>query len=238
MSQYYPPEFDETHYHCPHCNVHAQLLVVYLTGVHDNDFSDVLRVTQCNHCRAYVIWFAPSGTLIYPEASTVPMPCDDMPEDVKADYNEARGIVSKSPKGAAALLRLAIQRLMPHLGEPGKNIDTDIASLIKKGLPPLVQQALDSVRVVGNECVHPGTMDIKDTPEVAIRLFDLVNFIVQDRITNPKQVEAIFQGLPAGKLQGIANRDKGAQRPKQSPPISPTAQRAQTSQPLPGAGPA
>lgn len=37
------------------------------------------------------------------------MPHEDMPPDVLADYNEARSIVSRSPKGAAALLRLSMK---------------------------------------------------------------------------------------------------------------------------------
>ena len=44
------------------------------------------------------------------------MPSDDMPEDVKADYMEASSVVETSPRALLALLRLALQKLMPHLG--------------------------------------------------------------------------------------------------------------------------
>jgi len=62
---------------------------------------------------------------------------------------------------------------MVDLGESGKDINADIGNLVKKGLSPLVQKALDTVRVVGNECVHPGTMDLKDDREMrAIKIID------------------------------------------------------------------
>ena len=38
-----------------------------------------------------------------------------------------------------------------HLGESGKNINDDIAALVKKGLNLMIQQSLDVVRVIGNE---------------------------------------------------------------------------------------
>jgi hypothetical protein len=136
-----------------------------------------------------------------------PLPLEDMPADVKEDYDEARSILSKSPKGAAALLRLAIQRLMPHLGEAGKHLDTDIANLVKKGLPIEIQQALDTVRVIGNESVHPGTIDVNDTPEVALALFDLVNMIVHSQIGQPKKIKELYGSLPMEKLEAIKKRD-------------------------------
>ena len=132
-----------------------------------------------------------------------------MPEDnnIKNDYQEARQILPMSPRGSAALLRLVIQKLCKTLGEPGENINTDIGNLVAKGLPPIVQQALDIVRVVGNEAVHPGEMNVNDDVETATALFDLVNYIIEDRIAKPKSVQAIYDSLPPSKLKGIEARD-------------------------------
>ncbi|KQN73048.1 hypothetical protein ASF04_07910 [Duganella sp. Leaf61] len=129
-----------------------------------------------------------------------------MPPEIQVDYKEAAAIYTKSPRGAAALLRLAVQKLMVQLGKPGKNINDDIAALVADGLPKLVQQALDVVRVTGNNAVHPGKLDADDT-QVAQQLFPLVNLIVEYRISMPARVQELYDALPAGALNGIDKRD-------------------------------
>jgi len=44
------------------------------------------------------------------------------------------------------------------------------------------------VRVIGNEAVHPGKLDLKDDRDTATRLFKLVNIIAEQMISNPKHV--------------------------------------------------
>src|SRR5262249_34300435 len=127
---------------------------------------------------------------------------------VMADFEEAREIVNASPRGAAALLRLSIQKLCTHLGEKGKNIDDDIAALVQKGLNPLVQKALDIVRVIGNEAVHPGVLDLKDDRDTASKLFELVNSIADQMISHPKAVETLYEKLPEKKRKAIEERDR------------------------------
>jgi hypothetical protein len=145
--------------------------------------------------------------MIFPSSGTAPLPHADMPDDVKADFIEAREIVARSPRGAAALLRLCVQNVMPHVGEKGKNINDDIKSLVAKGLPVQVQQALDSVRVIGNNAVHPGEMSFKDNPAVAQALFGLVNFIVERMIEQPRRLESLYNSLPPSTLNAIEKRD-------------------------------
>ena len=108
-----------------------------------------------------------------------------MPEDVAEDFNEARNIFGYSPRSSAALLRLAVQKLCIHLGQSGKNINNDIAALVKNGLSPQIQKSLDIVRVIGNNAVHPGEIDIQENRETILALFDIINFIVQEMITRP-----------------------------------------------------
>ena len=129
-----------------------------------------------------------------------------MPQAVKDDYEEAASIATISPRGAAALLRLAVQKLCTDLGEKGDNINEDIAALVKKGLSPTIQQSLDYVRVVGNNAVHPGQIDADDAAVVG-NLFGLLNLIVETMISTPNKIKAMYSGLPATTLQSIQKRD-------------------------------
>lgn len=166
-----------------------------------------LNLSKCFSCGETAVWV--HDRLIFPPAMEAPAPNPDLPEAVRLDYEEAGRIPNLSPRGSAALLRLAIQKLCAALGEKGKDIDADIAALVKKGLSPLVQQALDAVRVIGNEAVHPGTLDLKDDRDTATRLFELVNIIAEQMISNPKHVKELYEKLPEGTRKAIEKRDAG-----------------------------
>jgi hypothetical protein len=146
--------------------------------------------------------------MIVPAEAPVPPAHVDMPIECLSDYDEARSIVARSPRAASALLRLALQKLMSILGEKGKNINDDIGSLVEKGLPVQVQQALDYCRVVGNNAVHPGEIEINDTPEIAHNLFNMLNFIIEDRIARPKHIQSLYSQLPEGTRNAIEARDR------------------------------
>ena len=167
---------------------------------------DNLHLSSCYNCEKIAVWV--SDRLLFPETKAGVQPNPDLPQEIIRDFEEAREIVDASPRGAAALLRLCIQKLCIHLGEAGKKIDADIASLVKKGLDPLVQQSLDIVRVIGNEAVHPGELDLKDDRDSAIRLFDLVNAIADQMISHPKKVREMYAKLPENKRKAIESRDK------------------------------
>jgi hypothetical protein len=96
---------------------------------------------------------------------------------------------------------------MSHLGEKGKNLNDDIGGLVKRGLPQKIQKALDSVRVIGNNAVHPGQIDIKDDIQTAAALFELVNLIVDVMITQEKKVDEIYNKIPESIKEQIKERD-------------------------------
>lgn len=101
-------------------------------------------------------------------------------------------------------MRLCIQKLCKELGEFGKDINEVIKKLVN---PEEIQQALDIVRVVGNNAVHPGFIDVKDNPEPAARLFGLINMIAEMMITRLKKTKQMFVTLPEGIRAAITKRD-------------------------------
>lgn len=210
MIPYTPPSRNLNSFNCPHCKAYAKQshrsITVEATQWAAPFPLTGFTVSRCTHCGDFAVWRGES--LMYPDVSTAPFPNADLDQSIIDDYNEARSILNKSPRGAAALLRLCIQKLCKQLGESGDNINADIASLVKKGLSPTIQQALDSVRVIGNEAVHPGEMDLKDDRDTALKLFALINLIAQRMLTEPREVNELFTMLPESKLKGIENRDR------------------------------
>jgi hypothetical protein len=206
--KYIQPAVGEKSFTCPHCDTVS--MQSWWSRKWDGSSSvnkniAPLWIGTCHNCKESTVWV--DENLFYPDKGNAPFPNPDMPESVIKLYKEASSIHNKSPRGAAALLRLGLQILCKELGEEGKNINADIGKLVQRGLPPMVQKALDSVRVIGNDAVHPGQIDTDD-PETVGKLFKLTNLIVEYMITLPKEVDDVYNGLPEEKLKGIEGRDK------------------------------
>ncbi|PPC92874.1 MAG: hypothetical protein CTY33_10110 [Methylotenera sp.] len=208
--KYVAPVCGQEGFTCPNCGAFAQQ---ENWGYGDNGVGPysgsqgqyAVGVSLCMHCKKHTIWHY--DKMVYPYRGSAPMPNKDMPIEILKDYEEAASILTKSPRGASALLRLCIQKLCVHLGAKGININDDIKDLVKKGLPIQIQQALDAVRVIGNNAVHPGQIDT-DNPTMAGSLFTLVNLVTDYMISKPKEVSDIYESLPDGALKAIDRRDQ------------------------------
>ncbi|WP_437496059.1 DUF4145 domain-containing protein [Sorangium sp. So ce1099] len=211
-SPYTAPAFQLSGFNCPFCQFFASQAwgiprLFYDRYIYDGNHD--ISTCMCAHCGKFSVWVC--GNMVYPPHMSGPEPSPDLPPDLMRDYEEARTIVRASPRGAAALLRLVVQKLCAVLGEPGKNINDDIASLVKnRGLPQQVQQALDVLRVVGNNAVHPGQLDLRDDVDTVQKLFGLVNLVVEIMITQPKHVTEMYSSVIPDSLRvAIDRRDSG-----------------------------
>lgn len=173
-----------------------------------------LYFSNCYTCGDLAIWNR--DILLYPNERYDVEPNADIPDDVKADFEEARQIVNLSPRGAAALLRLCVQKLCNSLLGRETAINEAISELVSKGLNEQIQQALDSVRVIGNHAVHPGKIDLRDDRDTAKVLFELVNLIAEELISRPKRLAAIYDIVPPETKAQIAKRDARARGPSNS----------------------
>ena len=105
-------------------------------------------------------------------------------------------------------MRLALQKLLEQVGKSGKKINNDIKALVAEGMSPKIQQALDLLRVIGNNAVHPGQINFDDNTEVAQKLFGILNFIAEELITKPKELEELYADLIPNETQDhIKQRD-------------------------------
>lgn len=159
----------------------------------------------CHRCLKETFWV--EGKIIYPHISTAPPAHNDMPEEVKVIYNEAKEISDLSPRASSALLRLAVEKLLPLVGAEGKSINDMIHNLVSKGLSKDIQMALDGLRVIGNERIHPGKIEIQESENVTIGLFKVLNIIVESLITRKKEIQELYDFLPSDKKKWIEDRD-------------------------------
>src|SRR4051812_28342172 len=64
-----------------------------------------------------------------------------------------------------------------------------------------------SIRITGNESMHPGTIDLNDDTELANALFFLINLIVFDVTSYGKYAVAVWEKMPEGKRNAAEERD-------------------------------
>jgi hypothetical protein len=162
-------------------------------------------VSLCTRCEEPTLWH--NDEMMYPASGGIEPANEDLDVEIKHDYNEAASIVGRSPRGAAALLRLCLQKLFEQLQLPDTRPNEAIKELVERGLDPTIQQALDTVRVIGNNAVHPGEINLSDQPETALQLFGLINYIAEQMITFKKKREQLFASLPEGAKEQIRRRD-------------------------------
>lgn len=214
MPKYIAPAFKKNAFTCPHCDITAKMWWGSMISERAAKKYVPLQFlcATCSHCSRDSIWrvdkyndksqrtmksSATEGELIYPGSLLSTPPSDDMSSDIKKDYLEAASIRQKSPRGSAALLRLALQKLCKELGEPGKNINDDIRSLAeKKKVSQEVIHMADVLRITGNCSAHPGEMSDEDIDEVSDGLFELINFIIKEAISDPNARSAIYSKMP------------------------------------------
>ncbi|EHJ51651.1 DUF4145 domain-containing protein [Streptococcus macacae] len=163
---------------------------------------------KCLACNKISIWIKTINTshnifndtdksefekLIYPQKTMeeIPLPSLDMPQTICSLYLEARAILGKSPKAAAALSRLAIEELLKYLGNKENSLDENINALLTKGLPKEVKEMLIKAQVLGDEAIAPGKINSHDNKELALSLLKLLNFIVNNQISQNKEIQTI-----------------------------------------------
>lgn len=177
-----------------------------LTKSLSNYIPSRFAISTCISCSNLSLWI--DREIVYPKKIVVVAPNIDLNDEIKSLYIEAANIYNDSPRGATALLRLALQKLLMQIGKEGKNINNDIKELVASGLSVKIQQALDLLRVVGNNAVHPGQINLDDNSEIALKLFQILNLIANELISKPKEIESLYNDIvPKETKEHINQRD-------------------------------
>lgn len=205
---YTPPSYGKDAFHCPHCKTYAHQTWTKLGRFANNRGPDLppgfkhvylneknkkgdVVASLCSHCASISLWC--DEKMVYPDISTAPPPNDDLPEKALENYKEAAAVFSKSPRAAAALLRLTIEQLCIELGCKGENLYEKINDLATKdaNLQEVIE-SLNIVRHVGNEGSHVGTIQLNETPNIVEDMFVLINFVAEQLLTAPKKRKKII----------------------------------------------
>jgi hypothetical protein len=170
-------------------------------GQKDSNF----RIVVCRACGKGSIWkwlfwldkYNYFLVLADPILPKPPHALSDMPEDMQADYEEARFVVNYSTRAAAALLRLSLKKLCRHLGAPGNHLETDIRYLAKRPeFGRWLMKTADTLMITGNNAIRPGEINQDDIDNNCSGLFDFINLIINFGITQPKQWDVMHKSLP------------------------------------------
>ncbi|EDP5339417.1 DUF4145 domain-containing protein [Campylobacter jejuni] len=207
MNKYTKPCFKGAAFNCPHCGVYSRMEWDGFYNRYNNRIKQVegysFSESTCYHCERSVIWYLKDENpkIFFPREVAIP-PEENMPENVKEIYEEASLVLGDSPRASCALLRLALQELMKYLKEniqiynglKNRNINEDIKEIINIGnfyqeQKESLEEAMNSIRLIGNKASHPSELDINDNSEIANILFEMINFIVGEIITKPKERE-------------------------------------------------
>jgi hypothetical protein len=135
-----------------------------------------LHISNCHNCNGFSLWV--SGLLVYPTK------LDKTPELVDEDVEEAAVVLNKSPRGATALMRVCIQKLVPLLEENGKELNQRVSSLVRKGLEMEIQQAMDVLEVLRSDSAQLNPLESQADRETALRFLDSLKEVLERRMSH------------------------------------------------------
>jgi hypothetical protein len=134
-----------------------------------------LHISNCHSCNGFSLWVG--GLLVFPTR------IDKTPELVEEDLDEAAAILNKFPRGAAALMRVCIQKLVPLLEDNGKGLNQRVSSLVRKGLEMEIQQAMDVLQVLRSDSTQLNPLESQSDRETALRFLDSLKEILERRMS-------------------------------------------------------
>lgn len=169
---------------CPAC---SKLIVLLRRGTYV-DPRDIGGYPALDHVGEEIV--------LYPMHSVRPPLPDEIPLDIRDDYNEAASVLSLSPKASAAISRRLLQHILrERWGIKHRSLQKEIEEFVARpDVPSYVSETVDAVRVVGNFAAHPtkdhNTGTVVDVePEEAEWLLEAIEALCDFSYVQPKLLE-------------------------------------------------
>ncbi len=224
---------DQKSFKCPHCGAFSYMkwdnLSLFIYDDQGAEHNVLTRVHQanCASCNKDSIWYNHREVTSWIGMTGIPRPSNDselsrlfpineitnqnipeyspdMPENVKVLYKEAALIYELSPRSAAALIRLALEKLCEYLDVKKKNIKESIETLAQQQKIPIsIAKAADNIRLIGSANVHAGIICDEVLEDINPAIFTYINLIVDFAITKPKEIDEINSLFPEQKRASL-----------------------------------
>jgi hypothetical protein len=134
-----------------------------------------LHISNCHSCNGFSLWVG--GLLVFPTK------IDKTPELVEEELEEAAAILNEFPRGATALMRVCIQKLVPLLEDNGKELNQRVSSLVRKGLEMEMQQAKEVLQVLRSDPTQLNPLEPQADRETALRFLDSLKEVLERRMS-------------------------------------------------------
>ncbi|UED79612.1 DUF4145 domain-containing protein [Lysinibacillus sp. CD3-6] len=187
---------------CEHWRIEDQYYFVKLTRSEKesrlNDFfllDNELCISVCEGCGVELPWQSEQN--IHAPVTLIAPPDRNVPVESKLNYNEARKIYKSSSRGAATLLRIAIESLLVHLnlGLSSADLSSMVKELSEKKKANLIDCPEHIINGLLRTCLSEKgkysarEMRGKENSEDVQILFQLVNEITEEFINRGRRIE-------------------------------------------------
>jgi hypothetical protein len=148
-----------------------------------------VSISYCFNCNEMCLWVY--DQLVWPRRAGDPEPELHALSNVRRECEEETQTLEASPRGAAALLRLTIEKLCKELGVSGESLKDDIALFVREDVDA-------RARIIESNAVRPGQIGLGDDRATAETLSGLVNLICEKMIMEPRHLQAVYTKLREG----------------------------------------
>jgi hypothetical protein len=167
-----------------------------------------VSISYCFNCNEICLWVV--DQLVWPRCASGQEQKLHASPDVRLENEEASHTLDASPRGAAAFLRLAIEKLCKDLGNSEESPRPEVAPHFQEDLDARVQKVLDAMRIIESNATPPDPIGVADTPATAETLSGLVNMICEKMIIEPRHLQALYTKMRDGAQSAFEQRAQGS----------------------------